>query len=166
MNERTKKTRTRKTSTGKVGKDASLAVNSEGDVLEAAGEAESVSAGETDSPAFIAQPDSSGFLPIPVMPRLESSADTEGDKLASRLKEMNRDIAWLLVGAGVAGIILPGLIGTPFFVVGVFALLPGSTARIERWRKKNSSSTALNVAMKQINRFLDDLEKRYPRQLR
>lgn len=105
-------------------------------------------------------------LPVAVIPELTGPELRESDKLAARLTEMSSDIAWLLVGAGVAGIILPGVLGTPFFVVGVLVLLPGRAARIERWRKKYSSSIAMNIAMKQINRFLDDIDNRYPRRIR
>jgi hypothetical protein len=105
-------------------------------------------------------------LPIAIIPELTGPEMGEGDKLAARLTEMSNEIAWLLLGAGVAGIILPGVLGTPFFVVGVLVLLPGRAARIERWRAKYSSSATMNIAMKQINRFLDDIENRYPRRQR
>ncbi|QFY43362.1 hypothetical protein F6R98_12660 [Candidatus Methylospira mobilis] len=105
-------------------------------------------------------------LPVAIMPELTGPGMREGDRLAVRLTEMSNEVAWLLVGAGIAGIILPGVLGTPFFVVGVLVLLPGRAARIERWRQKYSSSNAMNLALKQINRFLDDIDKRYPRRIR
>ena len=105
-------------------------------------------------------------LPVAIIPDLTGPGLGEGDKLAVRLTEMSNEVAWLLVGAGVAGIILPGVLGTPFFVVGVLVLLPGRAARIERWRQKYSSSSGMNLALKQINRFLDDIDKKYPRRIR
>ena len=50
-------------------------------------------------------------------------------------------------------------------VVRAMALWPGNSERMERWRQGHSPK-AFRGAMKQINRFLDDLEKRYPRNSR
>jgi len=79
-----------------------------------------------------------------------------------RVAHLSRDLGWTLVTAGVVGIVMPGVLGTPFLVLGAMVLWPGNRERVERWRRGHSPK-ALRGAMKQINRFLDDLEKRYPR---
>lgn len=79
-----------------------------------------------------------------------------------RMGYLAQDVGWLLVTAGVIGIVVPGVLGTPFLVMGAMALWPGNRERVERWRQ-GGAPKCLNGGIKQINRFLDDVERRYPR---
>ena len=72
-----------------------------------------------------------------------------------RIKELPRDAGWLLITAGVVGLVVPGMLGTPFLLAGAFVLAPGGSRLLSRWAGRS--------AMRQIGRFLDDLERRYPR---
>ena len=78
-----------------------------------------------------------------------------------RIENLPHDIGWLLFTAGVLGIILPGIIGTPFLIVGSLIIWPGTNQRAERWLK-GQSPTMFKGSIRQVNRFLDDLERRYP----
>lgn len=72
-----------------------------------------------------------------------------------RIEELPREAGWLLITAGVVGLVVPGMLGTPFLLAGAFVLAPGGSRLLSRWAGRS--------AMRQIGRFLDDLERRYPR---
>lgn len=82
--------------------------------------------------------------------------------VVDRVEHLARDVAWVLITAGVVGIIMPGVLGTPFLIAGAAALWPGNRKRFQRWREGHSPKF-FHGSMKQINRFLDDLERRYPK---
>jgi len=85
----------------------------------------------------------------------------EDEAVVQRVEHLNRSVGWLLISAGVVGMIVPGVLGTPFLIMGGLVLWPGNHKKVERWRQGHSPKV-FHGAMKQINRFLDDLEKRYP----
>jgi hypothetical protein len=84
------------------------------------------------------------------------------ERLMRRIEELPREVGWALVTAGVVGVIVPGILGTPFLVAGALVLSPGGPQAVSRWafRKPRKS---VHSALRQICRFLDDLERRYPR---
>lgn len=71
------------------------------------------------------------------------------------VEQLPKEAGWLLMTAGVVGLIVPGILGTPFLLAGAIVLAPGGAKLLSRW--------ADHPAMRQIGRFLDDLERRYPR---
>jgi hypothetical protein len=79
-----------------------------------------------------------------------------------RVEHLPREAGWMLVTAGVVGLIVPGMLGTPFLFAGVFVLVPGGSRLLLRWAGRNPPKF-VHTAMRQISRFLDDLERRYPR---
>ncbi len=81
---------------------------------------------------------------------------------AERIQKLPRDVGWLLVTAGVVGVVMPGVLGVPFLALGGLILLPGTNRRAERWLSGHSPKI-FKGSMRQINRFLDDLDRRYPR---
>ena len=72
-----------------------------------------------------------------------------------RIEQLPKDTGWLLITAGVVGLVVPGVLGTPFLLAGAVVLAPGGSRLLSRW--------AGHSAMRQIGRYLDDLERRYPR---
>jgi hypothetical protein len=72
-----------------------------------------------------------------------------------RVEQLPKDAGWLLITAGVVGLVVPGVLGTPFLLAGAVVLAPGGSKLLSRW--------AGHSAMRQVGRFLDDLERRYPR---
>ena len=83
------------------------------------------------------------------------------EKTLHRIEEMPRDVGWLLVTAGVIGEIAPGVMGTPFWIVGTLILWPSMGKRVESWLEARAPKL-LNGGMRQVGRFLDDLDRRYP----
>jgi hypothetical protein len=81
---------------------------------------------------------------------------------AERMQQLPQDIGWLLVAAGVVGVVMPGVLGVPFLALGGLILMPATNRRAERWLTGHSPRI-FKGSVRQINRFLDDLEKRYPR---
>jgi hypothetical protein len=69
-----------------------------------------------------------------------------------RIKELPREVGIMLVSVGTLGLVLPGLMGTPAIIAGGLVLWPGTFSGVEGWLR----------GMKQLGRFLDDLERRYP----
>ncbi|MEY2700467.1 MAG: hypothetical protein RIQ52_1222 [Pseudomonadota bacterium] len=78
-----------------------------------------------------------------------------------RIEALPKDVGWMLFTVGVAGFILPGIIGFPFVVAGGLILWPNSEKRIISWAEK-SPKGMLRGGIKQVVRFVDDLERRYP----
>jgi hypothetical protein len=66
-----------------------------------------------------------------------------------------REAGWAT--AGVIGLAVPGVIGTPFLIAGAAVLAPGGSKLLARWAPRS--------ATRQLGRFLDDLERRFPRRL-
>lgn len=78
------------------------------------------------------------------------------------LESLPRDVGWLLVTAGVVAEAAPGVIGTPFWVAGMLILWPRMGHRMERWMQRRAPKL-LYGGLRQVDRFLTDLERRYPR---
>ena len=79
----------------------------------------------------------------------------DGDDTALRIAHLPKEAGSSLITAGVVGLAVPGVVGTPFLLVGAVVLAPGGSKILARW--------APSSATRQIGRFLDDLERRYPR---
>ncbi|CAI8730748.1 hypothetical protein [Methylococcus capsulatus] len=82
--------------------------------------------------------------------------------VARYLESLPRDVGWLLVTAGIVAELAPGVIGTPFWVAGTLVLWPRMGYRLERWLHRRTPKL-LYGGLRQIDRFLTDLERRYPR---
>jgi hypothetical protein len=78
-----------------------------------------------------------------------------------RISNMPRDVGWLLVTAGVVGEVAPGVFGTPFWIMGTVILWPSMGRRLESVLERRAPQF-FAASMKQVGRFLDDLERRYP----
>jgi hypothetical protein len=77
---------------------------------------------------------------------------------AVRIEQFPKDAGWLLITAGVVGLVVPGVFGMPFLLAGALVLAPGGTTLLSRWVGR--------PGIRQIGRFLDNLERRYPRHRR
>ncbi|MGI9211299.1 MAG: hypothetical protein ACR2HF_02405 [Methylococcaceae bacterium] len=92
---------------------------------------------------------------------LPARTPTAEDALNSRIEHMPRDVGAMLLGVGFAGFVLPGIFGLPFLLAGGVILMPETTRKIKK-KLGMEKSGHTDFADKQINRFLDDLDKRYP----
>jgi hypothetical protein len=91
---------------------------------------------------------------------LHESATDEG--AVRRFAQLPREAGWLLITAGVIGLAVPGIVGTPFLLAGAVVVVPGGPELLSRWVGRNPPKI-VGSAMRQISRFIDDLERRYPR---
>jgi hypothetical protein len=92
----------------------------------------------------------------------EAADEAQKDEQTTlRIVNMPRDVGWMMVSVGVLGVILPGLPGTPFLLTGIAVLAPGGPQLLTRWIGRNPKGF-VRAGLKQIGRWLDDLERRYP----
>jgi hypothetical protein len=86
---------------------------------------------------------------------------TVDEQLIRRIERLPKEAGWALITAGVIGVIAPGIVGVPFLVAGAFVLTPGGPRTLSRWAGRKPRKFA-HSALRQICRFIDDLERRYP----
>jgi hypothetical protein len=79
-----------------------------------------------------------------------------------RLRLLPREVGAVLLGFGVAGLVLPGPFGTPLILAGGLVLAPRLFHRTERWFERRFPN-AHRAGRRHVDRFLDDFERRYPR---
>jgi hypothetical protein len=78
-----------------------------------------------------------------------------------RIRAMPKEVGALLIVAGIGGILLPGPVGTPFLVLGAVMLWPRAFEGLEFFVEKRFPRVH-HQSVRQIKRFLDDLDRRYP----
>ncbi|RUL83947.1 hypothetical protein [Tautonia sociabilis] len=79
-----------------------------------------------------------------------------------RIEAMPKEVGVLLMVAGVGGVLLPGPVGSPFLVLGGLILWPKAFRGVEDFFVRKFPKLH-HRSVRQISRFLDDLERRYPR---
>jgi hypothetical protein len=92
----------------------------------------------------------------------DSANPADEDDTLRRIENLPRDVGWLMVYMGVVGVIVPGIPGGPFFIAAAAVLAPGGPKLMSRWAGGNPSGF-VRTSLKQVLRFVDDLEHRYPR---
>jgi hypothetical protein len=99
--------------------------------------------------------------PEPPAAEAPSSAPAPLPEAPTGLAEtLPKELGVMLVSAGVIGFVLPGP-GTPALVAGGLILWPKGFGKVERWFQKRFPETH-RKGVSHINRFLTDLERRYP----
>jgi hypothetical protein len=78
----------------------------------------------------------------------------------NRIKDLPKEVGVMLITAGIVGFILPGP-GTPAIIAGGLVLWPNAFGKLETWLEQ-AHPKVHKKGMQQINRFLNDLQKRYP----
>ena len=68
----------------------------------------------------------------------------------------------LLIVVGVAGVLLPGPVGSPFLVAGGLALWPSGFRKARGPGCRRCSPRLYEEGIRQLERYLADLERRYP----
>ncbi len=89
---------------------------------------------------------------------LADEADQDSNELLGKLPP---EIGMLLVISGVAGILLPGLVGTPLLIAGGVSIWPKTFEPIERWFSRRFPAVHKEGVI-QIKEFISDLNKRFP----
>ena len=67
----------------------------------------------------------------------------------------------MLMTVGVLGFVLPGVVGTPAAIAGGLVLWPKAFGKVENWFERRFPKVH-KQSLYQINRYLNDLESRYP----
>jgi hypothetical protein len=93
----------------------------------------------------------------PAQPALVSSEE----ETLRQIRNLPPELAVLLMSVGVFGFVLPGVIGTPALIAGGLALWPKTFNRLESWFEKRCP-VVHRQSLKQLGRFLMDLDRRYP----
>ena len=95
--------------------------------------------------------------------RTRKSPEQTADHLQQieRVQKMPTEVGVLLIVAGIGGILLPGPVGTPFLILGGLMLWPQAFRGVGMC-VETMFPRMHHHGVKQINRFLDDLDKRYP----
>jgi len=83
------------------------------------------------------------------------------DEDADLIGVLPREVGVLLVVAGLGGVLLPGPVGGPFLLLGAVTLWPRVFTKLEIFFQKRFP-TMHRTGTRQINRFLADLDRRYP----
>ena len=89
----------------------------------------------------------------------EDQPDPEPAEI-DKIKDLPKELGVMLITAGIVGFILPGP-GTPAIIAGGLVLWPKAFGKFESWLE-HSHPKVHREGMQQINRFLSDLQKRYP----
>jgi hypothetical protein len=100
------------------------------------------------------------FEPAPPAENRPTIGDPESTETTSLASSLPRELGVMLVSAGLIGVVLPGP-GTPALLAGGLILWPQAFNRAERWFQRRFPG-AHRQGMGHINRFLNDLERRYP----
>jgi hypothetical protein len=77
------------------------------------------------------------------------------------IRELPREVGVMLVSVGLMGFVLPGMAGAPALVAGGLVLWPGVFGKLED-RLKRRYPQLHRQGLRQIGRYLDDLERRSP----
>lgn len=83
------------------------------------------------------------------------------EEVDARLAGLPKEVGVLLVTIGVMGVVLPGIVGTPALVAGGLMLWPRGFGAVNRWLRRKCPQVH-DHGVKQLFRYLDDLEHRYP----
>lgn len=94
-------------------------------------------------------------------PDTDTAVDEAEEAAFHKIRTMPKEIGVLLLVAGVGGLVLPGPFGTPFLILGGVVLWPKTFERVEACMEKKFPKLH-RQSMRQINRFVADLERRYP----
>jgi hypothetical protein len=97
-------------------------------------------------------------------PAPESNSSTltpEEEAELGRIKDLPKEVGVMLMTVGVLGFVLPGVVGTPAAIAGGLVLWPKAFGKVENWFERRFPETH-KQSLYQINRYLNDLEARYP----
>ncbi|RUL83946.1 hypothetical protein [Tautonia sociabilis] len=79
----------------------------------------------------------------------------------TKIGELPKEVGVMLLSVGALGFVLPAVAGTPAILAGGLVLWPRTFGKVDRWLQRRCP-VAYRQGMKQIGRYLDDLERRYP----
>ncbi len=77
------------------------------------------------------------------------------------VESLPKEAGLFLLMIGIGGLLLPGPVGTPFLVMSVMVFFPKAFTKVDQGFKSRFPNSH-RQGMKQVRRFVDDLERRYP----
>jgi hypothetical protein len=80
---------------------------------------------------------------------------------AERLQSLPKEAGVFLLLVGIGGLLFPGPIGTPFIILSGAVFFPKVFQKVDARIQKRFPKSH-RQGMKQVHRFVDDLERRYP----
>jgi hypothetical protein len=95
----------------------------------------------------------------------ETGPAAHGDAELGRIAELPKEVGVMLMTVGVLGLLLPGVVGAPAFLAGGLVLWPKSFRKLESWFAGHWPDLH-RKSLYQIDRYLNDLENRYPNDTR
>jgi hypothetical protein len=93
-------------------------------------------------------------------PALSQTPATDAEAVR-KIKDLPKEVGVMLISVGVLGFVLPGVMGTPAIIAGGLVLWPKAFGKVEDWFERRYPALH-RKSMKQIGRYLDDLERRFP----
>ena len=96
---------------------------------------------------------------------IEPTHERTDVEILERIRQLPPAIGVTLVAAGVVGMILPGPSGAPLLFAGGFVLAPELFDKVDAYAK-TKAPTLRQAGLQLLDRFLSDLERRYPSQER
>jgi hypothetical protein len=93
-------------------------------------------------------------------PEVEAAEQAGDDSVDARIKDLPKEVGAMLISVGVIGVVLPGMMGTPAIIAGGMVLWPGTFGKLESWLQSRYPELH-KQGMRQVSRYLDDLERRY-----
>jgi hypothetical protein len=87
-------------------------------------------------------------------------ASSEAREVANK-QAAPQELGALLIVSGIAGILLPGPVGTPLLILGCVMIWPQAFRRVNLFFASRFPR-AHHLGALQSSRFLSDLERRYP----
>ncbi|MDB5335715.1 MAG: hypothetical protein JWN70_1334 [Planctomycetaceae bacterium] len=87
--------------------------------------------------------------------------NTSSENAVEMLGQLPSEMATLLILAGIAGVVLPGPVGTPMLIAGCVIMWPKTFRPIETWFSR-SFPRFHREGVIQIKEFVYDLKQRFP----
>ncbi|MDR3639141.1 MAG: hypothetical protein P4L84_35375 [Isosphaeraceae bacterium] len=92
--------------------------------------------------------------------RQDWSTPAPAQEMIPELRSLPKEVGVMLLSAGVVGFVMPGP-GTPAIIAGGLVLWPEGFGRVEGWVQRRFP-TMHRTGLKQVHRYLKDLDRRYP----
>ncbi len=99
---------------------------------------------------------------LPVTAATAEALEVQEDAyVIERVERLSRGTSNTLIMAGLIGLAIPGILGAPILLIGLLARTKAGRVKLEKWQRGHAPRP-IHTALRQINRLLDDLDRRYP----
>ena len=89
-----------------------------------------------------------------------ATEDEATDQTRQRLRTLPPEVGAVLMTVGIAGLIFPGPLGTPFILAGGLVLAPKYFQQAELWLEKRCPDMH-RAGRRCLDRFIDDFDRRF-----